>query len=98
MKKTKNKITNNKNEKTKTTPTAGGRLKETTVSTGGSCLPAYRHYCNPTAFGCEGRSLLPVEMVLGYYRHFKRQQESNRRFKRWFKAISTNVQSDYLFS
>jgi hypothetical protein len=39
-----------------TTASKGGRLKETAVSTGGSCLPAYRHpnrcchhCCNPIA-------------------------------------------------
>jgi hypothetical protein len=43
--------TKKKKEK-KTAPTAaskGGRLKETAVSSGGSCLPACRHPNRPTA-------------------------------------------------
>jgi hypothetical protein len=77
-------------KKIKTTPTAfwsGGRLKQTTVTTSCSCLPACRHLnrsccccCNPTAFCCSGRSLPPVETTAGYYRHFKQRQESNMLF------------------
>jgi hypothetical protein len=43
---------NQKEKRKKTAPTAaskGGRLKETAVSSGGSCLPACRHPNRPTA-------------------------------------------------
>jgi hypothetical protein len=44
-------------------------------------------------------AILPlVETATGPYYCSKRRQESNRRSKRRFEAISTNVESDYLFS
>jgi hypothetical protein len=45
-----------------------------------------------------GVPLPPIETTVGSYRYFKWRQELNRRFKRRFEAISTHVQSDYLFS
>jgi hypothetical protein len=51
-KKQKTKKSKKKKKKQKTTPTAaskGGRLKETAVSTDGSCVPTCRHCYNSTA-------------------------------------------------
>jgi hypothetical protein len=56
--------------------------------------PAANH-TGPTATVA---NLPPVQTAVGSYRRFKRRQGSNCRFKQRFVVISSNVESDYLFS
>jgi hypothetical protein len=59
--------------------------------------PACRYCCKPTALWCSSGYLPPSATTVGLYRRFKRQQELNRRLKRRFRDISTNVNPTIYF-